>query len=395
MKKSRFLLPLLLMAMLQFSCRTDDEIIYSEQETLPDTVKTDTIVPPAERWQPVGMYVLCEGNMGSNKCTLDYLDLSVNPPVYNRNIYSERNPQAVKELGDVGNDVEIYGSRLWMVINCSNKVEVATADDCRRLGKIDIANCRSLAFHDGYAYVSSFYGPLLDPEDLEVGTIFKIDTLTLQKVDSVFVGWQPEEMAVVDGKLYVANSGGYRDPDYDHTLSIIDLETFREERRMDIGLNPHRVRADRQGKLWVTTRGDYYTIPPRLYCLKPDEKGNMQVDNVMDLAVSDLCIVGDSLYFYGSQWSEITMSNTVGYGIINTSTQELHDAPFASQLPRIQMPYAIMVHPDTRDVFLMDAKNYVSSGELFCLSPDGVLKWSVKTGDIPGHACFLMRRTEE
>ena len=276
MKKSRFLLPLLLMAMLQFSCRTDDEIIYSEQETLPDTVKTDTIVPPAGRWQPVGMYVLCEGNMGSNKCTLDYLDLSVNPPVYNRNIYSERNPQAVKELGDVGNDVEIYGSRLWMVINCSNKVEVATADDCRRLGKIDIANCRSLAFHDGYAYVSSFYGPLLDPEDLEVGTIFKIDTLTLQKVDSVFVGWQPEEMAVVDGKLYVANSGGYRDPDYDHTLSIIDLETFREERRMDIGLNPHRVRADRQGKLWVTTRGDYYTIPPRLYCLKPDEKGNMQ-----------------------------------------------------------------------------------------------------------------------
>ena len=57
-----------------------------------------------------------------------------------------------------------------------------------------------------------------------------LDTRTLQLVDKVTVGYQPDEMAVVGGKLYVAHSGGYRVPDYDHTVSVIDLNTFREER---------------------------------------------------------------------------------------------------------------------------------------------------------------------
>ena len=364
------------------ACRTDDEVINSEKEKLPDSteVKGENIL---------GLYLLCEGNMGSNKCTLDYLDLSQTPPVYNRNIYSERNPDAIKELGDVGNDIAIYGSRLWMVINMSNKVEVATAADCKRIGKIDIPNCRSLAFHDGYAYVSSFYGPLLDPDDLEVGTIYKVDTLTLQKVDSVYVGWQPEEMAIKDGKLYVANSGGYRIPDYDRTISVIDLKTFREERKIDVAVNLHHLRFDHHGRLWATSRGDYYDVPSRLYCLSPDSHGDMQVAQCFDTPVSNLCIVGDSLYFYGAQWSEATQKNTVSYGIINTKTMQMETPGFASNLPPITIPYGIIVHPITRDVYLMDAKNYVSSGELFCLSPKGELRWSVKTGDIPGHACFL------
>ena len=111
-----------------------------------------------------GMYVLCEGNMGSNHATLDYLDLSGSFTgsadgsgniIYHRNIYSELNPNEVKELGDVGNDVKVYGSKLWMVINCSNKVEVADAYTCRKQAQIDIPNCRYLTFQGGYAYVSA------------------------------------------------------------------------------------------------------------------------------------------------------------------------------------------------------------------------------------------------
>ena len=43
----------------------------------------------------IGMYLLNEGNMGSNKATLDYLDLSGKDSTvhYYRNIYSERNPR--------------------------------------------------------------------------------------------------------------------------------------------------------------------------------------------------------------------------------------------------------------------------------------------------------------
>ena len=48
-------------------CRTDDYIVYMEEEDI--GIKT-------EPTDVLGMYVLNEGNMGSNKCTLDYLDLS-------------------------------------------------------------------------------------------------------------------------------------------------------------------------------------------------------------------------------------------------------------------------------------------------------------------------------
>jgi hypothetical protein len=118
---------------LLLACRTDDIIIYAEEED---------IDKPTVQSEVIGMYVLNEGNMGSNKCTLDYLDLSDTIIHYQRNIYAERNPGEVKELGDVGNDIQIYGSRLWLVINCSNKVEVCRAADAVKIGKINIPNCR-------------------------------------------------------------------------------------------------------------------------------------------------------------------------------------------------------------------------------------------------------------
>ena len=295
------------------ACRTDDYIVYMEDED------TGVMTEPTE---VVGMYVLNEGNMGSNKCTLDYLDLSGETVHYLRNIYAERNPGEVKELGDVGNDAQIYGSKLWLVINCSNKVEVCRASDAVKLGKIDVPNCRYVTFHEGYAYVSSYVGPVNVSQDAPLGQVYKIDTLTLQTVATVTVGYQPEEMAVIDDKLYVANSGGYRVPDYDHTVSVIDLETFKEERKIDVAINLHRCRADRYGQLWVSSRGDYYDVQPSLFCLRLNSWGEMEVTDQIEVPVSDLCIVGDSLYYMGSQFNYMTMTNERTLGIIDVSTHE-------------------------------------------------------------------------
>ena len=383
MKRHFFLYTVLLMALI--GCRTDDIIVYMEDE--------DTGIV-TEKTEVLGMYLLNEGNMGSNKCTLDYLDLSGETIHYLRNIYAERNPNEVKELGDVGNDIQIYGSQLWIVINCSNKVEVCRASDAVKLGKIDVPNCRSVTFHEGYAYVSSYVGPVSVSQDAPLGEVYKIDTLTLKTVSKITVGYQPEEMAVVDGKLYVANSGGYRVPDYDHTVSVIDLESFKEERKIDVAVNLHRCRADRYGQLWVTSRGDYYDEKSHLCWLSRDAQGQMQVGGRIDIPVSDLCIVGDSLYFYGSQWSEATYTNELYHGIINIRTHQLVSDKLtdAQELTQMRQPYGIIVHPQDRDFYLMDAKNYVSSGELLHFKPDGTFDYKVKTGDIPAHAVFLTKR---
>ena len=57
----------------------------------------------------------------------------------------------------------------------------------------------------------------------------------------------------------------------------------------------------------------------------------------------------------------------------------------------IKIPYGIQVNPYTGDIYITDAKNYVSSGQLHCYSREGKRKWSVRTGDIPAHMCFVYR----
>ena len=365
-------------------CRTDDYIVYMEDE---DTgAKTDAT-------EVLGMYVLNEGNMGSNKCTLDFLDLSGETAHYLRNIYAERNPNEVKELGDVGNDAQIYGSKLWLVINCSNKVEVLGAKDAVKQGKIDVPNCRSVAFHKGYAYVSSYVGPVNVSQDAPLGQVYKIDTLTLRTVAQVTVGYQPEELAVIGDKLYVANSGGYMVPDYDHTVSVIDLNTFTEERKIDVAPNLHRCRADRYGQLWVSSRGDYYGEPSHLCWLQKDASGQLQRMGRIDVVVSDMCIVGDSLYYMGMQFNYETMKNERMLGIINVATHEVVNRQLttAKEAEAIIQPYGIIVNPNGRDFYLMDAKNYVSSGDLLHFHQDGTFDYKVRTGDIPAHAVFLTK----
>lgn len=368
------------------SCRNDDVVIPPTPE---DTGK------PSVKGKVVGMYVLNEGVMGFNKATLDYLDLSAYGLTvqYMRNIYPSRNPDDVKELGDVGNDVKVYGSKLWMVINCSNKVVVASVADCRRQGQVDIPNCRYLAFHDGYAYVSSYVGPVDRSQDSPLGSVYKVDTTSLSIVGRVDVGYQPDEMAVLDGKLYVANSGGYRAPNYDRTVSVIDLATFREERKIDVDINLFRCKADKYGQLWVSSRGDTYDVPSRLYWLRKDQSGRMEKAGSINHNVSDYCIVGDSLYFIAAEWSSITKDNTISYGIVNVRTHELVSQTLSSapELAAVEMPYGIIVNPYERDFYVMDAKNYLSSGELLHFKADGSFDWKVSTGDIPGHAAFVFK----
>ena len=384
-----YILPLLMLS----ACRQDVMIVPMEDiDTGGKTQKSEII----------GMYLLNEGNMGSNKSTLDYLDLSGNDSTvhYYRNIYSERNPSTVMSLGDVGNDCQIYGSRLWLVINCSNKVEVARAEDAVKVGKVDVPNCRYVTFKDQFAYVSSYVGSVYSGSSSPLGSVYKVDTLSLEKVDSCSVGYQPEEMAIIGNKLYVANSGGYQGmtgQGYESTVSVIDLGTMQETEKITVAPNLHHVKADKYNQLWVTARGNYTYEEGSIYWLEQDGKGGMKVGGHLDQPVSDLCIVGDSLYFYGSQWSEITMSNTVTYGIIDVRTHQIVNTSLsnAPEISKIRMPYGIIVNPIHKDFYLMDAKNYVSSGELMHFLSDGTFDWKVKTGDIPAHAAFLFKTQEK
>lgn len=367
------------------ACREDEYVTY-----MTDTPVADT---PSHASSLSGMYVLCEGNMGSNKCTLDYLDLSGHwsgsdgKTHYLRNIYGQQNPSTVFELGDVGNDIQIYGSRLWMVVNCSNKVEVCQARDARRIGQVNIPNARYVTFHQGFAYISSYVSQPASLAEVPRGCVYKVDTLSLQKVDSVLVGYQPEEMAVIQQRLYVANSGGYRAPLFDHTMSVIDLSSPKLSviKTIDIAPNLHHVVADKYGHLWVSSRGDYAGTPAQLHQIS-FSKNTAEVSQIKDydLPVSSFSLAGDTLFCL----CDIEQGHPL-LSLIHTRSGESLPLPPQWKEPKLVHPYGIIANPETRDFYLMDAKNYVSSGELLHFLADGSFDWRVNTGDIPSRAVFV------
>lgn len=367
----------LFLCLLFIGCRQEVEVFVPEEEE----------VGTPEFTSISGFYLLNEGNMGTNKATLDYYDYETG--IYTRNIYGNANPSVPKEMGDVGNDLKIYRNKLFAVINCSNKIEVMNAENAQRIGQINIPNCRYIAFHDKYAYVTSYAGPVeINPDYKQRGYVAKVDIETLQITDTCLVGFQPDELAIVNGKIYVANSGGYMYPNYENTLSVIDLESFEEVKRIEVDINLHRVRNDQYEQLWVSSRGDYYDNPSRLYCI--DTQNDIVIDTIA-IGCSNMCIVRDSLYFYCTEWSNTEMSNKITYGIVNTKNKQLVSSQFISDGTEkdIQIPYGIMVNPLTNDIYVTDAKNYVTPGTLYCFGPDGKKKWEVRTGDIPAHFAFV------
>ena len=335
--------------------------------------------------------MLNEGNMGSNKSTLDYYDCTTG--VYTRNIYGNANPDVPKEMGDVGNDIAIYGNRLYAVINCSNKVEVMDVATAKRIGQIDIPNCRYIKFHKGYAYVTSYAGPVeINPDYQQIGYVAKVDTASLEVIDRCLVGFQPDGLEIMGDKIYVANSGGYIVPNYENTVSVIDINTFEEVERIEVAVNLLYVVADNHGCLWISSRGDYYETPSRLYCF---DVGKKRMVTSLDVPVSDMCIQGDSIYVVSAGWSHITSSYNVTYSIVdvNLKTKVTDNFITDGTDAKIKMPYGIAVNPITKDIYVTDAKNYVNPGTLYCFNNDGMLNWSVRTGDIPAHIAFVGEQT--
>ncbi len=332
-----------------------------------------------------GFYLLNEGNMGTNKASLDRYDYRT--ATLTRNIYAQANPDVPKELGDVGNDLRSYGNRLYAVINGSNKVEVMRLNDCRRIGQVDIPNCRQVAFHGGYAYVTSYAGPVLIDEDYaQLGYVAKVDTATLRVVARCTVGFQPDGIAVSGERLYVANSGGYRVPNYENTLSVIDIATFTEIERVPVAINLSQVTADRQGKIWVSSRGDYIEHGSGLFCY---DARKHRLEKSFDLPVERFWLKGDSLYTLSSGEYEPGGGAPV-YGIVDTRTLSVLTRCFIADGAEsaIRHPYGLAVNPVTGDIYVTDARDFVNPGRLFSFTPEGEMMWQVRTGDIPTRITF-------
>ena len=353
--------------LLTVSCRKEETVISASK----------TEIPQASRFEG-GFYLLNEGNMGSNKCTLDRYD--GDSRTYWRNIFPWKNPGIAMELGDVGNDLKINGDRLYAVINCSNLVEVMKLADATHIAQIPIANCRYICFDSEYAYVSSYAGRMVSGPGDRLGRVVRIDLNTLTIAGECETGYQPEEMVIYGKRLFVANSGGYNAPDYDDRISIIDLESFSPAGEIRVAPNLHRMALCSDGSIWVNSRGNYADIPSRLLRVDPDDFSVISTG----LSCNGFCEHDGTMYLYGHDGDGYIFKRfrLDGSDYSASSAQDCG-------VEGIRYPYGIYVNPWTDELLILDAGDFVTPGKLLCYDREGKLLWTTTTGDIPSRIAFF------
>ncbi|MEA4918740.1 YncE family protein [Proteiniphilum sp.] len=368
------------------SCRKDELVTPTQYESIVG-------MTPDLNTKIIGLYLLNEGAMGTNTSTLDFVDYRT--ATYARNIYAEKNPENSRGLGDVGNDIQVHKGKLYVVINCSNKVIVLNAYTCEQIAEIEIPNCRYIKFKDNHGYVSAYDVPVGISQHAGKGAIYKIDLSSNTIVDKVVVGYQPEQIVIDDNHLYVANSGGYRVPNYDNTVSVVTLYSSKmnHDSQIEAGINLQCLKMDKYGKMWVSSRGDYNTTSSNLFVL--DRVGGVyRKVKTLDVPCSNMALKGDSLYIYSVEYNRNSNKNTVTYALINVNEQKVISRNFITDGTdkTIEVPYGIAIHPVSNDIYITDARNYVSSGQLHCYDITGRKRWSIRTGNIPAHMVFLEKK---
>jgi len=345
----------------------------------PKDVNNDPI--PAKGDTLRGMYILNEGGYGQNNASLDYLDFTTGS--YTLDIFTQANPTLVQGLGDVGNDMLIYGSKAYICVNGSGLIEVIDVTSAKHLKQINLSNCRRLCAYEGKVYVTSYAGRVEDA-DHQLGFVARIDTASLTILDSCEVGYQPEGMAAVAGKLYVANSGGYvgmNTGTYDNRISVISLSTFTLDKHLTIAPNPQDILVDSKQQVWISTYGNYYDVEANLYRLDPAT----ETFTAQGTPVTKMALVSDTLFFYATTY-DASWNPTTSFYKLATQTSNL--LPLTLSTP-LATPYGIGVNPKSHDIYLTDAGDYVNPGSMSCYTTSGTYRWKMTTGVIPGHFAFV------
>ncbi|MDE5784511.1 MAG: hypothetical protein K2H97_09375 [Prevotella sp.] len=316
------------------------------------------------------------------------------------------------KLGDTPNDIIAVNDNLIAIaINWSNIVQFITPDGKAVAATEDVPNNRKLASDGKYVYISSYGHECRIGNrfvDFEKGFVAKIDVSDFEVVAAVEVGYEPEGIALYDGHLFVANTGGYafQEPhEYETTVSIINAETMKVVRTVDTGQINLYGKMSQSGKyLCINSPGDYYEIPAAaiVFDCEAALAGKPDRDCFVSLpyAATYNCVTRDGhFYAIGSRYSYYTGEYTFNYVTIDPAiVMETEGAAGVAEdfpgnvladLKKLGMPYGLYINPYTGYIYATDAGGFVEGGTLYQWSPEGQLLGNYGVYINPAHFLAL------
>jgi len=341
MNTQKIYLLLLFLLVILSSCKKNEEA--NEEQDVPIDVFTN------------GVLVVNEGLFHMNNSTMSWVGFS-NGKVNNK-IFEQKTG---RQLGDTGNDVGIYGGKIYVVVNVSNTIEVLDAKTGVPIKQIDIvgvnrpAEPRFVAFHGGKVFIPSFDG-----------YVDVIDTLSLEVIHRIPVGANPDGCHVANGnKLYVANSGGLSLPFPDSTMSVIDMDQMIETHRIVVGKNPRGVISDKNGDLYINVHTDSLYEADHMW-VKVNHQ-TLTIDTIMRMAVQRYARIDDKILVYMSDHKGLTSEISLfDPATMSISKKNLIDPNMFTTF------YGMQYDSIRQQIYCFDAMKYVNKGYLRVFSKDG------------------------
>jgi YVTN family beta-propeller protein len=190
-----------------------------------------------------GVYVLSEGQFGVGDGAVSVFDKATKAVTVDA--FGSANNGA--KLGDVVQSMGVQGTRGYIVVNASDKIEVVDLPGFKSAGTIkglhEPRYFTSTSATRGY--VTEWRGPYTG---YLPGVLSILDLSTNTVTKSIPVGRNPEQLLALGGRIYVPNS-------LDNTISVIDEASGTLSSTITVADGPTSLVADKDNNIWVLCSG--------------------------------------------------------------------------------------------------------------------------------------------
>lgn len=307
-----------------------------------------------------GVWVLNEGNFGAGNASIDFFhkdskktDLDVFKNVNGR------------PLGDVLQSMYFYEGKYYIVVNNSQKIEIADQGTFKNSASIFGFNSPRyfLPINSEKAYIT----------DLYANGIWKYDLKNQQLNGKIDVSGWTEQMEYFNDNLFVTQVKRNK-------VLIIDIKTDKLLDSIQVGEEPQWILKDKEDKIWVLCNAYKKTLPATLHRIDPQTKQVLKTFSFPDQTHSPtrLCFNAskDTLFYLDK-----------GVNKMSISDQSLPPAPFIAQ--KNGNYYGLGYDPRERILYVGDALDFSQPGFVFRYFADGTPIDSFKAGVNPGDFYFV------
>ena len=296
--------------------------------------------------------VLNNGNWGGNDACITLYDTKTG--TITANAFQKANGQ---NLGDLGQDILATGNELYIAVNGSQVVFVTDYD--LKIKKTITVEADGNRLSPRYftkggdkIYVTCYEGYLAE-----------IDPSKDYVVRTVKVGANPEGLAYVDGKIYVANSGGMNYPNYDNTVSVVSASSFTVSSTITVNTNPAKVLAA-GGEIYVTSFGNYADVPAKIQKITPSTGAvtELPYEGVSSAAVG----ADEKLYILCGGYDE-QRNPLPGKVFVHGATP----VPFVTDQTTFPDAYSISASSD--GYVYVGCSDYTTTGDVYMMTSEGTL----------------------